>query len=84
MKITYKGEEYQDRLVITSRFEIPFFQRLLNLFRPTLTVEHEVYCKEEMPTHKCSGCELNFLSYWDRFRVWWADKRGLNKMESNS
>lgn len=79
-KTIYKGEEYADVLYLKSKMKIPFYQRLLNLFRPELEIKITVYCKEIMPLHFADETHFSFISYRDKLKSWWMKKRGFDKM----
>lgn len=77
--IIYDGQEFKDRLSVTTNFKPSLKMRLVMLFCSKMSIEHEVYTKEIMPDHKAIG-HVHVMSIFDSLRGWWWNKKGYGQM----
>lgn len=56
------GKEYVDKMVITTKLKVGFFQKLKNLFKPLLVVEHHLYLMQPTPENIGTQYGYKFMS----------------------
>lgn len=75
-KIIFNGQEFEDKLVITSSYRVPLHHRFRDLFHPERKIETLVYTKQVMPAHAVE-CIVHGYSYWDIFKRRFQKKGGM-------